>query len=187
MGKNINSVVTKGFSGAIGDDIVFRQTKGDQVVAKLPVKSKKPNLIREKFVFEFRKAILYAISVMRNPELKKQYERIAKGVQSAYNLALRDARKAPVVAEINTSQYKGVVGNLIPITALDDFKVTSVRVAIYGANGVLIEEGNAIFPELSMYWIYTVTAVNAQLVGSKIEVTAVDLPGNETTAEVILD
>lgn len=190
MGKNRNNIVTKGFSGAIGDDIVFRQTGQTQVVAKLPVKSNKPHLIRKVFEKAFKKATFYANAVMANPELKELYTLLAKrkgkSLRHAYNLALRDARKAPEVDAIITSKYEGQPGNEIRIDAVDDFKVVSVRVAIYSPGGELIERGNAILPPLSMEWVYTATVANAQLAGSKIIATAVDMPGNETSAEIIL-
>lgn len=187
MGKNKNAVVTKGFTGLIGDDIVFRQTQGDTVVAKPPKKTDKPpHPVRLEAQKLFKKASLYAKAVEADPVQKAVYAQAIKGTQSAFNLALRDARKAPTVNEIDASKYKGQMGNRIKIDATDDFKVISVLVAIYGSDETLIEEGNATIPALEVDWFYTATVVNPSLPGTKITATATDIPGNEGSREITL-
>lgn len=51
------------------------------------------------------------------------------------------------------------------------------------AADVLIEEGAAVQSANGLDWVYTTTAINAEVPGSKITFTAKDLPGNETVLE----
>jgi hypothetical protein len=73
------------------------------------------------------------------------------------------------------------------ISAKDDFRVAEVIVSIRTAAGLLVEEGNAVLnPVKRDKWIYTATQNNAALAGSKILVTARDLPGNAGVLEATL-
>lgn len=92
----------------------------------------------------------------------------------------------PVVKSINTQNYKGTVGEKIAVRATDDFRVVSVHVQIYAANGTLLEEGNAEADTNGLDWIYTATQTNNPLTGSKIKATATDVPANEGILEVTL-
>src|SRR5205085_1417154 len=110
----------------------------------------------------------------------------AKDDITAFNLAISDFFTAPVIADIITSGYTGVVGNRIEVQAKDDTKVTGVKVGIFAGDGTLIEEGAALLDDASEQWFYTATQVNATLAGSKIVATAMDLPGNATSKEKVL-
>jgi hypothetical protein len=187
MGKNKNNVVTKGFTGKISDDIVFRQSGGEIIIAKVPKKTTKPLHVKKKAIQKaFKKATLYGNSVMLDTAVKAKYQAVARGMQSAYNLAVRDASKPPEVNSIDASQYKGQPGNIIKIDAQDDFQVIAVKLSIHAADGTLIEEGEAVLPPLQMDWEYTVTMVNNALAGSKITATAIDLPKNQHSLEITL-
>lgn len=181
MGKSVNNEYAEGFSGKIGRNMVFRQLKnGDVGMARKPRKKKGPAHIKHLEARKlFKKAALYAQQVEADPVMKEMYSAAAKGLQSAFNLALRDARVAPKVTKIDTSEYEGQIGDRIIIDAEDDFKVARVDVSIHDANGVLLERGNAVIPPLSMDWVYTTTVVNAQLPGTTITATAFDMPGNK--------
>jgi hypothetical protein len=94
--------------------------------------------------------------------------------------------RAPKVSIIDALNYKGEVGQQILIVATDDFKVVSVKVSIANGTGELIETGNAVLHENGIDWVYTATTVNDQLAGTKITVTAVDIPNNSGSLEVTL-
>jgi hypothetical protein len=93
---------------------------------------------------------------------------------------------SPVVKGIDTRNYKGVIGDKIVTRAINDFRVTGVRVEIYAANGTLLEAGNAELNINGIDWTYTATQVNNPLVGSKIKAIATDVPGNEGMLDVTL-
>ena len=181
MGKSVNNEYAEGFSGKIGRNMVFRQLKNGEVgMARKPRKKKGPVHEENKKARKlFKKASLYAQQVEADPIAKAMYQASVKGLQTAFNLALRDARVAPKVINIDTSEYEGEIGNRIIIDAEDDFKVARVEVTIHDANGALLERGNAVIPPLSMDWVYTTTVVNAQLAGTSVTATAYDTPGNK--------
>ena len=104
----------------------------------------------------------------------------AKGGQTAYNVALRDAMSPPVIDGVDISGYKGTVGDLISVKARDVITPASVKITILSATGVVLEQGDAVIKTNDRrFWIYTVTAANAALTGTRVVATATDLPGNE--------
>lgn len=64
--------------------------------------------------------------------------------------------------------------------------VTQVKVRILAADNTLIEEGIAALDEISEDWNYVATAGNNPLEGTKVEVTAFDIPRNETVEVVTI-
>ena len=139
------------------------------------------------FIIIFFKATVYAKNALQNAALKKVYaDQAAKrpGV-SAYAMAVADYLKAPIIDHIDTSVYTGVSsGEKISIEVADASKVMTVKVKIVAANNSSVEEGSATLSEGK--WVYTTTAINAALSGSKVLITATDRPGNVTTKEVTL-
>jgi hypothetical protein len=97
---------------------------------------------------------------------------------------VEDFMSLPVVKLIDTRNYKGVIGDRVISRAMDDFRVTGVRVEIYTDNGTLLEAGNAVQNLNGIDWTYTATQTNNLLAGSKIKVIATDVPGNEGMLEV---
>jgi hypothetical protein len=186
MGFAKDNYVTSGASGDVGTLWSFRQRAGRTVIAKVrAANSKAPTdkvlAVRDRF----KTAFAYAQSVMKKPDLKAEYAAAAPRGVSAFNLALGDAAQSPVVSKIDTTNYHGVVGNTLVIDATDNFKVARVVVTIDSAAGALIETGNAVMDE-NKNWIYTATAANAAIAGSKISAVASDLPGNTGTLSVTL-
>lgn len=187
MRQDRNSIM-RGSSGALGDELVFRQRAGKTIISLPPVfepgePTAKQQAVREKF----REAIRYTKIALSTPGVKEAYQAKAGAGISAHNLAFADFFKAPVVTEIDISNYSGSPGDTIRVLATDDFKVQAVRVSILNAAGTVVEEGAAIAaPEGKDFWIYTATVANAAPAGGKVSVQASDLPGNVTTAEQAL-
>ena len=92
----------------------------------------------------------------------------------------------PVVKLIDTRDYKGAGGDRIVTRAVDDFRVTGVRMEIYAADGTLLEAGNAEQNTNDVDWTYTTKQAINLPAGSKVIAIATDVPGNEGTLEVIL-
>lgn len=182
------NLVTKGLSGKLGDDIVFRQTTAGTVVCASPQKS---TTVSEKQLQQqelFKKASQYAKMQMSNPEMKVAYEAIAKkkNFPNGYNVAVADYFKAPVIQRIDTSLYKGGIGDRIVVEAFDDFKVKLVEVSILLADGNLLEQGNAIQQSNEFEWQYTARVENVRIDGCKITVRVLDYPENETVESIDL-
>lgn len=186
MAKSRNNIVTAGLSGGIGNQLVFKQVNGETIVAKYPNR-KGSSTPKQIALNKFAKATVYAKNALQNAALKKVYaDQAAKrpGV-SAYAMAVADYLKAPIIDHIDTSAYTGVSsGEKISIEMADASKVMTVKVKIVAANNSAVEEGSATLSEGK--WVYTTTAINAGLSGSKVLITATDRPGNVTTKEVTL-
>ncbi|MFM9837855.1 MAG: hypothetical protein ACKVOQ_06295 [Cyclobacteriaceae bacterium] len=184
MGSVKENLLTKGFSGRIGDEIVFRQVGNRTLFAKRP--RKRTNLVQSAQATRFSKAVLYAKTVLLDDAIRAEYEEAAAlaGFNSAYVAAVTDYLKDPIIALVYTDLYKGAAGDLIWITALDDFKIQSVTVTLQQPNGTLIEAGQAVAE--SSRWKYITTQPNATVAGTKVIVTAKDRPGQEVVAEKVL-
>ena len=187
MAKSRNNIVTAGLSGGVGNQLVFRQVNGVTIVAKYPNRKESSTPKQIAHHNKFAKATVYAKNALQNAALKKVYaDQAAKrpGV-SAYAMAVADYLKAPIIDHIDTSAYTGVSsGEKISIEVADASKVMTVKVKIVAANNSAVEEGSATLSEGK--WVYTTTAINAALSGSKVLITATDRPGNVTTKEVTL-
>jgi len=188
MARSNNNPLTKGASGTIADLLTFRTRRSGRVVmsAKRGESSVPPTAEQLAVQRRFKRGVIYAKAVLKDPTLKAYYTALAGPDQSAYNMALKDFMRPPVIESISTDDYHGAVGEPILILAYDDFKVDSVRVVIRNAAGGIIEQGNAVLQINGLDWVYTSTIENLVLVGTTITVIAVDTPGNEATKESIL-
>lgn len=187
MSKSNDNVITRGASGTFGGQIVFRQRYGDTIMSKPPRPSSVPPTDKQLNSRErFLSATQYAKAVNANEALKAVYKAAAKLGQSAYNVALTDAIKAPVIKEIDRSLYTGLSNSIIRINAFDDFKVESVSVIILSLTGDVLEQGKAVLDPNSHYWLYSATTDIPDPTGCVINVQAIDLPGNMTTQELTL-
>jgi hypothetical protein len=189
MANADNSIITGKLKGSLGKQLVFRQWEGKTIVAKSP-KGRSgilPEVLRERQE-RFLMASRYAKAVVDDSDqsLAEAYKTSLKPRQNLYSRALEDFMKRPKISSIETRNYQGVSGDTIVIRAIDDFRVTGVRVEIFAAGGSLLEAGNAIQQSNGIDWKYAATQANAVLAGSKIRATASDVPGNETIEEKTL-
>lgn len=188
MTKIKNNPLMKGASGMLGDVVVYRELRGDIIMANRPRRREELTEAQRLLKTRFLRGVQYAKKQMSDPVTKAEY---ATGITdrkfSAFNVALTDYLSAPKVYLIDTATYQGNVGDIISVNASDDFKVVSLQVAIYRSTGELIEQGNAVLqPDTTDDWRYTATVANATLAGTKVVVTVRDKPGNATIAEKVL-
>jgi hypothetical protein len=177
------NVVMHSVSGKIGDLLIFRQRGGKTFISKIPVRSTAFTAEQVAINEKFKAAIQYARTALKDPAIKRFYKEKAEPGQTAHNLAVADFFGKPEVQYIDASLYTGMPGNVISIAAIDDCKVKTVRVAIINASGATVEQGNAFEDSNTGLWIYAATQTNSELPGTRIVVTAADLPGNQTTVE----
>ena len=180
MAKQSNNVVTHGLSGKIGDLLVFRQRAGQTVVAKAPPKRTSSTEQQKEHQHRFQRAVLYAKSVVADPEMKSAYDQAAKKGRTGYNVAIADFFQAPDIHNIDVSGYTGNPGDVIRVQVSDNFLVKEVKISITNADGSLVEAGEATPDAVGYVWTYTATSSNESLEGDRIEITASDLPGNVT-------
>lgn len=107
----------------------------------------------------------------------------AKAGQTPYNVALADCMTAPDISGVDLGLYNGAKGSQLLLKVSDDHMVAEVRVSIYDAQGALLEEGTAELHENGTDWVYTTQKQNARLSGSKLRISASDLPGNTVEKE----
>jgi hypothetical protein len=188
MARIVKNDLVRGARGNFGKQFVYKKRGKQTHIASMPDTSNViPTLVQVQVRELFSLAALYAKAAMFNPEIKKQYKEKAGDGATAFNVAVRDYFKAPVVKSIDPSNYNGSVGSKLIVTAKDDFRVVSVKVAIKTATGDLVEEGEAhLNPDNLAQWIYTATQDNATLAGSVITATAKDRPGNSATLNINL-
>jgi hypothetical protein len=186
MAKFKYNPITHGLSGNFADLMIFIQRHGKTFLGKIPARSGKVSPDQEAIRVKFNQAAKYAKSCIKNPDTKALYAQKAGGGVTPFNLAFADFFTPPVVDNILTNGYTGVVGSRVEVQATDDTKVTGVHVSLSAANGTLIEEGAAVQDADTDQWVYTARVTNASLPGTKIVAVATDLPGNTTSAEKLL-
>ena len=189
MANANNSIITGKFKGTLGKELVFREWQGKTIVAKAPKgRSGDPTPAQAETQDKFLLASQYAGAVIKSQDqaMAEAYSAVLRPRQNVYSRALEDFMTSPVVKSISTRNYNGAGGNKIAVRAIDDYRVVSIRVEIYAANGTLLEAGTAEQPTNGIDWTYTATQANNPLAGSKIKAIATDVPGNEGALEVTL-
>jgi hypothetical protein len=165
------------------------QRYGKTYFGKIPDRSGEPSVNQQAAREKFLAAIRFAKRAMADPEIKKLYEPRAEGDNKPFNLAVEDFLKPPVISDIIVDTYTGAVGSLLQLLVTDDTVVKTVEVTITAADGAQVEKGVALQDQAepnSPIWLYTATALNNVLAGSKVTVEARDLPGNTVTKEKVL-
>ncbi|MBT1704927.1 hypothetical protein [Chryseosolibacter indicus] len=186
MGKIVNNPVTTGFSGTLGKDLIFRQVNSETTYAQRN-RSPRPATVRMLAVREkFTEATIGAKGALADPATKDHYEKMAvlQKAPSAYSAALKDILSEPEIGGIYTGVYFGEIGNNITIIPELLGKVTGIEVAIYSADGTLLESGPA--TEVNYAFMYKAQAVNPQVAGSKIVLTAKDRLRKTLVREFVL-
>ena len=189
MANADNSAITGKLQGSIGKQLVFRDWEGKTVVAKSPKRRKgDPDPAQAARQEKFFIASRYARSIITSVDqsMAEAYALVLRPRQNVYSRALEDFMSPPVVKLIDTENYTGAVDDKIVIRALDDFRVTGVKVEIYAADGTLLETGNAVQGLYGLDWTYTATQANPAVAGPpgrRIRAIATDVPGNKGTLE----
>jgi hypothetical protein len=182
MAKSKNNLVTHGLSGKLGGTLVFRQVNGETIVTQMPARNAKLTEKQEAVRKNFQQATIYATGAVRDPVTGELYAAAAKKTKglSAYNVAVADFLHAPSIKTIDLSKYTGVAGDEIHIVASDDFAVQSVHVSISNHDASLGEEGYATQAACKL-WVYVTSQDNNYAEGTRIVVSASDIPGNVTS------
>jgi hypothetical protein len=180
MATVIGNTLVGNLSGTVGN-VNFYDRKG-KTVARVAKKKGRTKSTAAQIALQdrFSIAACFAIAAMEDPDLKFYYSSLARGGQSGYNMALKDAMSVPQISEIDFKSYNGRQGDKITIRARNFFKVYQIRVKIYNDTGVLIEEGNAVEDITPMVWTYR--AINElDTRKAKVDISAVSIPGRVTT------
>lgn len=132
---------------------------------------------------KFRLGAEYAKAVKADPVQRAFYEGLVATRGGRLHVRIMtDYLTAPRVTAIDLAGFHGLMGDKIPILALDDAKVASVAIRIRTAEGTVLEQGPA--TRDGEKWVYTATAAYPQGTPITITATAVDRPGNQGTKSV---
>ncbi|MGA3013399.1 MAG: hypothetical protein ABSD71_05135 [Bacteroidales bacterium] len=190
MAISFKNVITREYSGRVGD-IVFRNYRGKSVMAKRPDCSK---VVKSPAQLEnqkrFAKAVKSSKNVKSDPERCEYYRKNKKKKsQDVYHAAMSDYLTRPKVQKVDLSNYRGLKGNVIRISAWDKFRVETVSVKILSEMGQLIESGSAVSRLFSgnREWDYIATTENPAYKEGSIEVRVTDKPGNVVREVITLD
>lgn len=178
--KSRDNFATEGLSGTY-KQVVFRQRFGETILSKRPKHTAARSAAQQLITENFTHAAQYAKAAMTDIALKMAYKLKAGKGLSAFNRAVADFFKAPVIGDIDHSGYNGQAGGTILAMVTDDFKVASVKAIIKAANGTVIEEGAASLLPNGLHWMYVSTVANSSIAGTVISFEAKDLPGNVVT------
>ena len=184
VGKN---VLTRGLSGKLGNQVVFRNNGESTIISTAPGKRTRPlSEVQQLHVQLFREAVIYAKSVIADDAKKAVYEAAVKNGKSAFNLAIADFMKPPVISEMDNSNYTGQTGGKIRVRATDNFRITEINVTIFDPENMIVESGAATPQDNGLDYIYVATHVNNAMTGGRIVSKATDLPRHEVQMSQML-
>ncbi|RFM34025.1 hypothetical protein [Chitinophaga silvisoli] len=167
-----DNILLQMVTGTIGDQITIYRRNGQMIMAKKRGPSKKkPTQKQLEARYRLQEAAAYAKTILKDPELKAYYQSKAGPGQNAYNMAIKDAFKAPEVQNIRFEDTTVVV------TAKDEFRVAAVEIRVSDSAGRILEKGKAVLGRNGVDWFYKAAVLPP---GTTVAIIAVDLPGNET-------
>jgi hypothetical protein len=180
-----NNPIMRGVTGKVGP-VYFRTVRGKQIVCNMPPRglARSPKQLENQRRFgEASKRAKYMLAA---EGMKEQYQtRVDNMKFTAHMVAQSDLMKAPVVRDIDTSEYTGQAGEEIVARVADNSRIKKVVVTIVASTGEVIESGEAVKGKIDTYnWIYKTTTVNTELKGSVVRAVASDLASDEGELQV---
>lgn len=169
-------------SGKVGKNAVMRRRGGRTMLTSMPTPSLEVSVKQKEQRSRFQSAVRFAKKMMLIPDAKEEYAASVKGddFQTAFTAAVADFLNPPGIDQIILDNYSGNAGEVITILSDKDYKLMTVKVAIYLPDGTLVESGDA----FSLYstrseWQYVTTVPVAVTDRCKIVVTAKDRANQE--------
>jgi hypothetical protein len=94
MARIRSNILTKGLSGQIGQQVVFKQYGKKTVVSRYPDMSNiKPSKLQKKGRNRFAEAVAYAQSINNDPVKKASYTKKVKKGHTVFNFAIQEFLK----------------------------------------------------------------------------------------------
>jgi len=187
MSKSKTNIAMVGFKGKFGNQYVLRRDHGNTILASKPEITKK-NIAAGQVASRntFRAATEWAKVILKNPVHLEAFKALTHRGQSPYTLATTNYLRLPWFENIDTSQYSGVFGDKICVTAFDLYKVVRVTVVIKNPGGTVIEKGDCIKDPLGITWDYAAMVANQNVTGSTVTVVVYNLPKHSVGRVVTL-
>lgn len=182
MAKITLNSALNGIRGRI-DNWVYRKF-GDQVIISRRPEFHGPLSAAQLAVRErFGEAAAYARSALADPVRLPPYQAAARAKgMSLFAFVMGDFLNPPVVSAIDAAGYHGRAGDLIKVSASDDFEVASVSVVIRDATDAVLEQGPAALTDGGWTYVATVAVAAGETV--TIEAVAKDRPGHPGSQSV---
>jgi hypothetical protein len=164
-------------------DTVFREVKGETIVAQKPGKKKTPFSEKQVEVqANFTDAADYYNMVMLVPELLALYQQAAsKAEKTVFKMCQQDWFDSPQIRRLQLEEYEGKAGGVIKFMVKDEIPVEKVIVTLSDEEeGTVIEKGLAVPVQAGTnFWMYTATTSVPAGKMVIVEVIAYDHPGNK--------
>jgi hypothetical protein len=180
MASSKHNILTKGLSGMVGKQIVFRTWNGKTFISIAPKKPKKQSPIQKENRSKFKRATIYAKSMMKDPLRKAEYKDIAKKLQlpNAYTAAITDYMRNPQIEALDLASYSGKADEEIKVTvSKKGFEIQEVEVVVVDQNGEALDEGKAVKGP-GNEWIYRTTKNIQEKESAMFLIKARDRTGN---------
>ena len=159
------------------DNWVYRRSRDGTTVGRRPVFTGAPTAAQRAVREKFRLAAAYARSALLDPALRARYESAARSSRMNVGaFAITDFLTPPVVDAIDVTGYHGRVGDVIKVSAFDDFEVTGVTVTVRDGEGAVMMQGAAVLVEGR--WSFSATVGIGIGEEVTVEAVATDRPGH---------
>jgi hypothetical protein len=188
MAISKNNVLTRGASGMIGGNIVFRSWNGKTYISSSPSKPKKQSAVQKENRLKFKMATNFAKHMLKDPVKKEEYRKLAKKMKlpNAYTAAITEYMRKPEIREVELGAYSGKENQDININAKKKgFEIEVVEVIISDEKGNVIEQGKAFKGEITD-WTYKTTKTAAQYESLQILIRARERTGNYVDKKVFV-
>lgn len=176
-----------GYRGKLGGMFYKRIVNGRDVIQKCPTRKKfKSEADMPVYNKMFRRGVYWAKAMLKNEEVRAQYQAVASGFNSPYTMAMKDYMTNAVISHVNSAAYHGNRNERITICVENVIRVKAVKVSILSADGMVLESNLAQAGVSPSDWFYITTHQNPQVEGSTLLVEAWDLPNHRVEWSVVL-
>jgi len=95
MARSASNLILRGFSGALGEDLIVKQYKDKVVISKKPEFSKhqKKSVFQKQKNIAFAEAVKYAKSIIRDPKKKAARQKKLAPGKLVYHAAIQEYLK----------------------------------------------------------------------------------------------
>jgi hypothetical protein len=126
MARSNNNYVTRGLSGRVGKEAVWKQINGETFMEKYPDRSQvKYSKEQTKFKQLFAEASKHASKIVNDPKLKSTYKK--NGPISVYHAALQDYISAHAGKPKNKVQVKVNISKHLQHKELNDRQAKAIK------------------------------------------------------------
>ncbi len=174
MGRITGNHITSSFSGAFGEDIVFKKIGNRSFFARKGVNRKKPSTAQGSNREWFAEAQRYASHALMQPELSECYSIMAVvlGLRNARLAAVKDFMSMPEIRSVDAKKYTGQAGDELYFWPEMPLKIQRIEVTLHDGDGKVLESGWAV--KHNLHWKYKATVVNPRVDGSRVVAVAYD-------------